>query len=129
MGIVGDGVELLRLVNVGVNSDLYSKLATWIDKVAALQTEVEKLQESNKSLREQLQFRGTVIRVGPCAYVDGDDEPICMHCADVDNFPVHIWEQYVPGRGLTPVCPRCKNHNRYCIKRSRAEQLAKEGKI
>ena len=43
MGVIGEGVDLLKLVDEGVNADLYKQIGEWIDKVENLQREVEEL--------------------------------------------------------------------------------------
>jgi hypothetical protein len=43
VGVIGEGVDLLKLVDKGVNADLYKQLGEWIDKVGNLQREVEEL--------------------------------------------------------------------------------------
>jgi hypothetical protein len=45
VGVIGEGVDLVELVDKGVNADLYKQLGEWIDidKVGNLQREVEEL--------------------------------------------------------------------------------------
>lgn len=117
MGMIGDGVEIMKLVNIGANADLYGKLAKYVDEAQELKAKVEKLEEANKQLREQLRFKGTVVRVGGCVYVEGDDEPICSRCADVDNRPVHIAVQRHEKFRFLAMCPQCKNPSqRYALR-------------
>ena len=129
MGIISDGIELTKLVNKAANVELYLKLAEWIERVEELKAKNDLLEEQNRQLKESLRFKGSFVRIGPCVYVDGDEDPICSHCADVDNRPIHIWEQRLKDIGVTPMCPRCKNQARYFFKRSKVESLLKEEKI
>lgn len=121
MGMIGDGVEIMKLVNIGANADLYGKLAKYVDEAQELKSKVEKLEEANKELREQLRFKGTVVRVAGFAYVDGDDEPICSRCADVDNRPVHVTIQRHEKMGFLAMCPQCKAQSRRYVLRSKLE--------
>ena len=54
MGVISEGVDLLKLVDKGVNADLYKQLGEWIDKVANLQKDVEELRAKNLQLGERL---------------------------------------------------------------------------
>jgi FtsZ-binding cell division protein ZapB len=85
MGVIGDGIEIMKLVNMGANAELYSKMAKFVEEAQELKAKVEALEEANKSLTEQLRFKGTLSRVEGFVYADGDDEPLCARCAEVDN--------------------------------------------
>jgi len=121
MGIIGEGVEIMKLVNIGANADLYGKLAKFIEEAQELNAKVEKLEEANRELREQLRFKGTIVRIAGYAYVEGDDEPICSRCADVDNRPVHVTIQRHEKMGLLAMCPQCKSQSRRYVLRSKLE--------
>lgn len=125
MSVISDGLELLKLVNKGAHADLYGRLGKLIEEARDLYSQREDLEQQNRLLLEQLRFKGAFIRVGGNVYIDGDDEALCSRCADVDCRPVHVIEQDVPPRGITPVCPQCKAQHRYPIRRSSAEQLAR----
>ncbi|WP_047490381.1 hypothetical protein [Terriglobus sp. TAA 43] len=125
MGLIGDGVELMKLVNVGVNADLYEKLAKYVERSQELQAKLEDLESEVATLKEKLKFKGTVIRRGGVTYVEGDDDPVCSHCAEVDNLPVHVTQQHTKDFGVKAICPRCKNQGRN-ISRFRMEQMLAE---
>jgi hypothetical protein len=76
MGIIGDGLEILKLVNIGANAELYGKLAKFVEETQELKAKVEALEETNRDLIEQLRFKGNIVRVQGNVYVDGDDERI-----------------------------------------------------
>lgn len=99
MGMISDGFELLKLANIGANADLHGKLGKFVEKAQELQARVEALEELNKDLKDQLRFKGTFVRLAGQVYVDGDDEPLCSRCADVDNRPVHLREHHDPKNG------------------------------
>lgn len=108
MSLFGDGLELLKLVDKGVNTELYRQLGEWIDKVAELQKQNEALAQENSSLRERLKFKGTVVRVQGHSFVEGDDEEICSRCAEVANRPVHLVMVRHEKIGIRAACPECK---------------------
>jgi hypothetical protein len=107
---IGDGVELLKLANKAANADLYIKLAKWVDEVQELKAKVEKLEETNKDLREQLRFKGEFLRISGWVFIDGDDEPLCSRCSGIDHKPVHLLRQRKPETGDIAFCPQCKNY-------------------
>ena len=125
MGIIGDGIEIMKLANMGANADVHEKLGKFVEKAQELQAKIETLEEANKQLNERLRFNGTVVRVGGHVYVDGDDEPICSRCADVDNRPVHLTSHRDSKMGQIVMCPQCKSQGRghYIVLRSNAERL------
>ena len=129
MGIISDGLEIMKLVNMGANAELFGKLAKFVEEAQELKAKVEKLDEANRSLREQLRFKGTVVRVAGCMYIEGDEEQICSHCAEVDNIPVHVSYQVLEKLGRTAMCPRCKNKAYPFLKRSNAEEMVKQGQL
>ena len=48
MGMIGDGLELMKLANMGANADVHEKLGKFVEKAQELQTKVEALEEANK---------------------------------------------------------------------------------
>jgi hypothetical protein len=128
MGMISDGLEVMKLANVAANADLYEKLAKFVEKAQELQAKVESLEASNKELQEQLRFKGRIIRIWKCTYVDGDEEPICQRCAEVDGIPVHFIESRVGSLGDRFFCPQCKTRSGNQFPRSQAERLALEGR-
>ena len=108
MTVFGDGVQLLKLADMGVNTELYRKLGEWIEKVGELQGENDALHEEVKELRRQLAFKGTVVRVHGHSFVDGDDDQICSHCAEVENKAVHLIAAHLDKIGTRAMCPHCK---------------------
>jgi hypothetical protein len=129
MGMIADGLELVKLANIGANAEIHEKLGKFVEKAQELQAKVETLEEQNKELREQLLFKGMVVRIGGQVYVNGDDEPICSRCADVDNRPVHLRTHEDPKLGKIVICPHCKGHvSRYLMPRSHIEKLVADGR-
>ena len=108
MGVIGEGVDLLKLVDKGVNADLYKQLGEWIDKVANLQKDVEELRAKNLQLEERLRFKGKIQKIDGHVYVDDDDDEICPRCAAVDLRPVPLLDMNIDGRGMRATCPQCK---------------------
>jgi len=107
MSLIGEGMEILSLVNKAQNADLYKDLGSWIEKVLSLQLQVDELTAERNNLREQLRFKGTLERINRHAFVQGDDEEICPRCADVDRRPVHLVARWWMGM-MQSVCPQCK---------------------
>ena len=115
MGIVSEGVDLLKLANKVQNADLYKELGSWIDKVTDLQKENEELKAERNQLREQVRFKGILERIKGHTFVQGDDEEVCPRCAEVEYVSVHLIPQHSK---LPPFqkasCPKCRiefNHN------------------
>ena len=109
MGIVSEGVDLLRLANKVQNADLYKQLAEWIDKVTELQRENDGLREERNELSEQLRLKGTLQRINGHVFVEGDDEEICPRCAESELKLIHL----IPHRSSRPPyqrawCPKCE---------------------
>lgn len=123
MGVVSEGVDILKLVNKVQNADLYRELAGWIDKVTDLRQENEKLREERDALRDQLRFKGTIERINGYTFVEGDDEEICPRCAEVDRRAVHLMTMRVPQIGAHLCCPQCglQTHRHHPIKRDAAQ--------
>lgn len=114
MGLIGDGMEILKLVNKAQNAELYKQIGEWIDKVAELQRENEKLTTERNELREKLRFKGVLQRINGHTFLEGDDEEICPRCAEVDSRPVHLIPR-VPQESGWPcaACPQCKIGSSY----------------
>jgi len=124
MGMISEGLEVMKLANVAANADLYEKLAKYVEKAQELQAKVESLEGLNKELQERLRFKGKIVRVWQCTYVDGDEEPICQRCAEVDGIPVHFIESKVGNLGDRFFCPQCKTKSGHQVPRLKAEHLA-----
>jgi hypothetical protein len=109
MSLIGDGLELMGLIDKARNAELYKQLGDWIDKVRVLQLENDRLLTEQRDLREQLRFKGILERVKGHTFVRGDNEEICPRCAEVNYRPVHL----VPMRSKHPpyqraFCLECK---------------------
>jgi hypothetical protein len=118
MGVIGDGLELMKLANVATNADLYEKLGKYVEKAQILQAQVELLQEENKALQEQIRIRGSLVRLRGLTYLDGDDDPICGRCAEVRSLIVHLHKP--PLKSVC--CPECNMLYGHAPKRSQLEQ-------
>jgi hypothetical protein len=108
LSLIGDGMDILKLVDKGVNADLYRQLGEWIDRVLDLQKQNDVLSTELNNLKEQLRFKGRFIRVGGHTFVDGDDEEVCSRCAQVDNRPVYVVDMLIDKLGRRAACPHCK---------------------
>jgi FtsZ-binding cell division protein ZapB len=104
MGLIGDGVEVLKLAQIGANADLYEKLGRFVDKAQELQATVEQLREENAQLREQSRFKAALTRIHGITFEEGDDEPICGRCAEVSRRAIHLNSRPM----CSPACPECK---------------------
>ena len=108
MGVIGEGVDLLKLVDKGMNADLYRQLGEWIDKVTDLQKELEGLKVENANLKESLHFKGQFRRIDGHSFIEGDEEEVCSRCAQVDFRPIYLLDMNIDGRGNRATCPHCK---------------------
>ena len=84
MSLVGDGVELLKLIDKGHNASLYKQLGEWIDKVLTLQKTVDDQATEIRLLKEQVRFKASLQRLEGHTFVDDDLHEICPRCAEVD---------------------------------------------
>ena len=109
MSLIGDGLELLGLIDKARNADLYKQLGDWIDKVRILQIENDRLLTEQRELKEQLRFKGVLERINGHTFVQGDDEEICPRCAESELKPVHLvpmHSKHAPFQKAA--CPDCK---------------------
>lgn len=114
MSLIGDGLELLGLLDKARNADLYKQLGDYIDKVREQQIENEKLHTEVRELKEQLRFKGTIERINGHVFVQGDDEEICPRCAESDNKPVHLMRLMNTKSGAVRTrCPQCNIELQY----------------
>jgi len=127
VGVMGEGLELLKLVDKGVNADLYKQLGEWIEKVRSLQKDVDDLTAKNLQLEERLRFKGKVQKIGGHTYVEGDDEEMCSRRVAVDFLAVPLLDMDIDGRGRKATCPQCKTARGVGppIPRKRAEETAR----
>jgi phage FluMu protein Com len=109
VSLIGDGLELLGLIDKARNADLYKQLGDWIDKVRILQIENDRLLTEQKELKEQLRFKGVLERINGHVFAQGDDEELCPRCAESDHKPVHLLRlsNKLPPY-LKATCPQCK---------------------
>ena len=109
MGLISEGVDLLKLANKAQNADLYKQLGEWIDKVNELQKQNEELTAERNQLRDQLRFKGDLERIDGHTFLKGDEEEICPSCAAVSMRAVHLEPMHntkPPYQKAT--CPACK---------------------
>ena len=88
MSIIGDGLEILGLIDKAKNADVFRQLGDYIDKIRALHLENDCLADRLKEVERQLVFNGKIERIKGHVFVEGDDEEICPRCAEVDRQAV-----------------------------------------
>jgi len=122
MSIIGEGLEILGLIDKAKNADIYGQLGDYIDKIRAQQIENDQLHTEIRDLKERLRFKGTIERVNGHVFVQGDNEEVCPRCAEVDMRPIHFVSLFVKENGLRAGCPQCKlyTHYRYPVGRDNA---------
>ena len=120
MSLIGEGMEILGLINKAQNADLYKQIGEWIDKVVKLQAQVDGLTQENKDFKEQLRFKGIVERQNGLTFVQGDDEEVCPRCAEADHRAIHLMVLRIPPTGSRVGCPQCglQTQRHVLIKRS-----------
>lgn len=115
MSIIGEGLEILGLIDKAKNADVYRQLGDYIDKVREQQIENDRLHTEIRDLKEQLRFKGVIERINGHVFVRGDDEEICPRCAEVKLLPIHLIPQRSKHAPFQKAfCPECKiefNHN------------------
>ena len=116
MSLIGEGLDILKLVDKARNADLYKQIGEWIDKVQELQRQNDELTTERNRLCEQARFKGVLERIKGHTFVQGDDEEICPLCAEDRSVPIHL----IPHHSRLPpgqkaFCPKCNTeflHNR-----------------
>jgi hypothetical protein len=109
MGLISEGVDLLKLANKVQNADLYKQLGEWIDKVTELQKQNDELKTECNQLREQIRFKSILERNDGHTFIQGDDEEICPSCAAVSMRAVHLEPMHNPKPPYQKAtCPACK---------------------
>lgn len=108
MGLIGEGIDLLKLVDKARNADLYKQLGEWIDRVGELQKRNSALEAELVELKGRLNFMRAAERISGHTFVEGDDEEVCSRCAEVDRRGVHLISGMVAGHGRWSICPQCK---------------------
>lgn len=123
MSLIGDGLELLGLIDKARNAELYKQIGEWIDKVVALQKANDELTSEVKQLREQIRFKGVLERIAGHTFAKDDDEEICPRCAEVKFVPVHLIGHHSQRPPYQKAfCPECKTEFQHNIPYTR--QLA-----
>jgi hypothetical protein len=90
MSIIGEGLEILGLIDKAKNADVYRQLGDYIDKVREQQIENDKLHSEVRDLTEKLRFKGKIQRINGHVFADGDEEEICPGCAEIYRLPIHL---------------------------------------
>lgn len=126
MSVIGEGLQILDIVDKAKNADLYKQLGDWISKVEQLQTDKDALAVKILDLSDQLRFKGKVEYIAGATFAEGLDQEICPGCADVEHKPVRMQDMNIDGRGMKATCPKCKTTigNRPPITRQQAVKSA-----
>jgi len=125
MSLIGEGLQLLGLLDKARNAELYKQLGDWIEKVRILQIENDRLLTEQRELKEQLRFKGVIERIKGHTFVQGDDEEICPRCAEVDVRLVHIVPRVSQKAGWpVAACPQCRTAMTYADPLNRAQAMA-----
>lgn len=126
MSVIGEGIELLNLVDKAKNADLYKQLGEYITKTEQLQKDKDGLALKVLELSDQLRFKGKVEYIAECAFVEGVDQEICPTCADTEHKPVRLQDMNIDGKGMKATCPKCKTTmgNRRPMTRQHAVAIA-----
>ena len=106
MSVIGDGVEILKLVNKGANADLYEKLGKFIDRANDLQARVDQLNDTNKELTERLRIKSSLYQISGVLFIQDDPYPLCSKCYEVTKLLVHVTLPANRDFGI-PRCPNC----------------------
>ena len=126
MSVIGEGIELLNLVDKAENVELYTRLGEYVKKVEDLQKDKDAYAAKILDLADQLRFKGKVQYIAEATFVEGSDQEICPACADIEHKPIRLQDMNLDGRGMKATCPKCKTAmgNRPPITRQQAEKAA-----
>lgn len=128
MSIIGDGLEILALIDKAKNADVYRQLGDYIDKIRDQQLENDRLHTEVRELSERLRFKGILLRINGHVFAEGDEEELCPRCAEVDHQPVHLM-RFRNDKGQVRLrCPECDliSHLNFPVKRADAHTTQTE---
>lgn len=116
MSLIGEGIELLKLLDKAKNAELYKQLGEWIDRVVDLQKTNNDLTAERNKFREELRFKSIIERLEGHAFVQGDDEEICPRCAEATSKPIHLIGHHSQRPPFQKAfCPECKTEFQHNI--------------
>ncbi|MFZ0395412.1 MAG: hypothetical protein WCF17_01645 [Terracidiphilus sp.] len=116
MSLIGEGIEIMKMVDKARNVDLYRQLGEWIDKVLDLQRTNDELTTERNALRDQLRFKGVLERIGGHTFAQGDNEEICPRCAEANSIPIHLIAHHSQRAPFQKAfCPECKTEFQHNI--------------
>src|SRR5580704_12819823 len=109
MSVIGEGLEILGLIDKAKNADVYRQLGDYIEKIREQQIENDKLHTEVLDLKEQLKFKGVLERINGHVFIQGDDDEICPGCAESDLKPIHLIPHHSKHAPFQKAwCPKCQ---------------------
>jgi hypothetical protein len=132
MSLIGEGMEILNLINKAQNAELYKQIGEWIDKVEKLQLRVDQLSDENKVLKEEVRFKGILERINGHTFLQGDDDEICPGCAEANSKPIHLIPHHSKHAPFQKAwCPKCQTEFQHNVPYSRdlASQVRRTGSV
>lgn len=108
MSILSNAKEIADLVQDVGNMELYRKMVNLEREIVELQGENIELIKKVRGLEERLRSGAELEFRKPLYYAEGDDQPFCPRCWEVDEVRVHLDGPVKKANGTVYNCLECK---------------------
>ncbi len=106
MGAIENIKEIADLVKKIGDMDLYRKIVELEQEVFEVSRQNLKHQTEIEKLKELLSIKQKINYVKPLYYIEGDKNPYCPKCWEVDKILVHLIESASPTHVRCPNCEK-----------------------
>ncbi len=101
--------DIVELLKKGSTLEAQEKIMELREAVMESQEENHALKERVKELEAELAFKNSVTFKHPFYYEEGDNNPLCAKCWEVDHVAVHYPYPFNSAAGPKYTCPNCKH--------------------
>jgi thymidine phosphorylase len=109
MGIIENAKEVADLVKRIGDIDLYRKIIELEGEIIELTRQNRNQQEEIEELKKLVNKKQDMKFVKPFYYIDGDHQPFCPKCWEVNALSVHLTGPVYVTSGPRYDCPNCKS--------------------
>lgn len=101
----------IELAKQAKDVELQSALLDLRESVNELREENLTLKEEKSALTQRLAVKQQLTKKGDLYFLEGDSDPLCVHCYDSEGKSIHLTGGYqLPNGRAFKNCNRCKNH-------------------